>query len=127
MYSFGVIMWELYSGCAAWAGLTHPQIIHAVAIAHQRLVFPREGTLTAHLTYFELAEVRRGQHACLVTAVAATALPTRHVCFRVGCLLARLYWPYLPCAVDHTPEVSNRPDTNRNVFACLSSLVPMFP
>ena len=57
VYSFGVIMWELYSGCAAWAGLTHPQIMHAVAIAHQRLVFPREGALTAHVTYFELAEV----------------------------------------------------------------------
>ncbi len=58
VYSFGVIMWELYSGCAAWAGLTHPQIMHAVAIAHQRLAFPREGALTAHVTYFELAEVR---------------------------------------------------------------------
>ena len=57
VYSFGVIMWEMFSGCQAWAGLTHPQVIHAVAIARQRLVFPREGALTAHVTYFELAEV----------------------------------------------------------------------
>ena len=57
VYSFGVIMWELFSGCQAWAGLTHPQIMHAVAIAHQQLVFPREGAVTAHVTYFELAKV----------------------------------------------------------------------
>ena len=37
--------------------VTIPQIMHAVAIAHQRLAFPRDGALTAHVTYFELAEV----------------------------------------------------------------------
>ncbi|KAK9916182.1 hypothetical protein WJX75_009766 [Coccomyxa subellipsoidea] len=43
VYSFGVILWEMYNGQRAWAGLNTAQVIHAVAIDNQSLEAP-EGT-----------------------------------------------------------------------------------
>ena len=41
-FSFGVLLWEMASGARAWAGLTHPQIMLAVALQRQALTLPPE-------------------------------------------------------------------------------------
>lgn len=58
IWAFGVIMWELFYGVRAWAGLTHPQVMHAVGVARTPLTFDsaRPLALPAHDTYFQLAE-----------------------------------------------------------------------
>ncbi len=40
MYSFGVLLWELYCGQRAWDGLTGFQITYAVLWNGQSLQFP---------------------------------------------------------------------------------------
>ncbi|BDA44489.1 probable mitogen-activated protein kinase kinase kinase 11 at C-terminar half [Coccomyxa sp. Obi] len=40
VYSFGVMLWEMYCGERAWAGLNTAQVIHAVAINNQSLKAP---------------------------------------------------------------------------------------
>lgn len=42
VYSFGVMLWEMYSGQRAWAGLNTAQVIHAVAIVNHSLQPPQE-------------------------------------------------------------------------------------
>eukprot|EP00884_Botryococcus_braunii_P002388 jgi/Botrbrau1/1214/Bobra.0163s0022.1 len=41
MYAFGIIMWEMFNGCRAWASMTHAQVITAVAIEGRGLRFGR--------------------------------------------------------------------------------------
>ena len=38
-WSFGVLLWEMWHGCRAWASLNHAQVINAVAVAHEQLRF----------------------------------------------------------------------------------------
>ncbi|GLC36181.1 hypothetical protein PLESTF_001471200 [Pleodorina starrii] len=40
VYSFGVLLWQMYTGSRPWAGLTHSQIIMLIGSGEARLVFP---------------------------------------------------------------------------------------
>ena len=40
MYAFGVLLWEMMSGCRAWDGLTPAQVMLAVALQQQTLSYP---------------------------------------------------------------------------------------
>ena len=42
MYSFGVLLWELYTGERAWAGLTQAQIIFSMACRGATLRMPED-------------------------------------------------------------------------------------
>lgn len=39
VYSWGVIVWEMYMGCRPYAGLSHSQVLHAIALG-RLLVLP---------------------------------------------------------------------------------------
>jgi serine/threonine protein kinase len=39
-YAFGVLLWEMYCGAHAWAGLSQLQIMTAVLVAKRTLTFP---------------------------------------------------------------------------------------
>jgi serine/threonine protein kinase len=41
VYSFGIVLWELVSKGVPWKGMTHAEIIRAVAIEHKRPVIPK--------------------------------------------------------------------------------------
>lgn len=41
-YSLGVLLWQMYTGSRPWAGMTHAQIIMAVASQISRLQFPED-------------------------------------------------------------------------------------
>ena len=32
VYSWGVIVWEMYSGCRPYAGMSHSQVLHAIGL-----------------------------------------------------------------------------------------------
>ncbi|GIM04024.1 hypothetical protein Vretimale_8658 [Volvox reticuliferus] len=40
VYSFGVLLWQMYTGSRPWSGLTHSQIIMLIGSGDARLVFP---------------------------------------------------------------------------------------
>ncbi|KAG2487849.1 hypothetical protein HYH03_013566 [Edaphochlamys debaryana] len=40
VYSFGVLLWQMYTGSRPWSGLTHSQIIMLISSGDARLVFP---------------------------------------------------------------------------------------
>lgn len=40
VYSFGVLMWQLYTCLRPWGGSNHAQIIHNVVVKKLRLQFP---------------------------------------------------------------------------------------
>ncbi len=40
VYSFGVLLWQMYTGSRPWSGLTHSQIIMMISKGEARLVFP---------------------------------------------------------------------------------------
>lgn len=35
VYSWGVIVWEMYSGCRPFAGMSHSQVLHAIGMGRQ--------------------------------------------------------------------------------------------
>lgn len=37
IYSFGVLMWQMYHSSRPWSGMTHAQIITKVAVQHSKL------------------------------------------------------------------------------------------
>ncbi|GIL56613.1 hypothetical protein Vafri_11948 [Volvox africanus] len=40
VYSFGVLLWQMYTGSRPWSGLTHSQIIMLIGSGEARLLFP---------------------------------------------------------------------------------------
>lgn len=40
VYSFGVLLWQMYCSSRAWAGMSHTAIIRAVCVDKQQLAFP---------------------------------------------------------------------------------------
>ena len=42
VFSFGVLMWQMYTSTKPWAGMNHGQIIYNVGMKNLLLVFPPE-------------------------------------------------------------------------------------
>ena len=42
MYAFGVLLWELVTGCPAWEGLSNAQLAYVVLVDNQALEIPKD-------------------------------------------------------------------------------------
>ena len=54
MYSFGVLLWEMYCGQRAWSGLQFAQLSYAVLVEERSLQFPED---CGHLDFCRLAKM----------------------------------------------------------------------
>eukprot|EP00891_Asterochloris_glomerata_P004428 jgi/Astpho2/4428/Aster-00044 len=52
VFALGILIWEMFCGQRSWAGLRHPQIIHAIAVARTRPAWP----VTAPKALVELSQ-----------------------------------------------------------------------